>query len=216
MCGLLAGFGALGCGRQAKIQFDIGGKPLSVRMVQPPVRTIVRVVGQPSFIESFERTSIFPKPTAYVQKWIVDIGDKVKKGDVLATLFAPELVEELKTKKAAVVLDQERIDLARKQVDVAAADVKAAQAGVKETEELLNRFEAEVVRWDTEVKRLKARVPPSRSMPGFSSNRTISSCRPRRRGTRPWRPSRERRPSSSMPRPLWRRPRSVSGSRKPT
>ena len=64
-------------------------KPPTVRLIQPQVRNIVRVVGQPSFIESYERTSIYPKPTAYIQNWIVDIGDKVKKGDVLATLFAP-------------------------------------------------------------------------------------------------------------------------------
>ncbi len=57
-------------------------------------RTIVRVVGQPSFIEAYERTSVFPKLSAYIQKWIVDIGDRVKKGDILATLFVPELVED--------------------------------------------------------------------------------------------------------------------------
>ena len=60
-----------------------------MRLIQPRTRNIVRTVGQPSFIESYERTSIYPKPTAYIQKWIVDIGDKVAKNDVLATLFAP-------------------------------------------------------------------------------------------------------------------------------
>jgi multidrug efflux pump subunit AcrA (membrane-fusion protein) len=123
--------------------------------MEPTVRNIVRVVGQPSFIESYERTSIYPKPTAYIQKWIVDIGDKVKKGDKLAILFAPELIEELGTKKAAVVLDQERITLAKEQVEVAKADVTAAAAGVKEAEEFLAKYEAEVARWDAEVKRLK-------------------------------------------------------------
>ena len=140
---------------EAKIEFTNTDKPPSVQLIEPPVRKIVRVVGQPSFIESFERTSIYPKPSAYIQKWIVDIGDKVKKGDVLATLFAPELVEELGTKKADVVLDRERIALANEAVEVAKADVKAAEARVKEAEEMLNQYQAEVVRWDTEVKRLK-------------------------------------------------------------
>ena len=127
-------------------------------MIHPVDRKIVRVVGQPSFIESYERTSIYPKPTAYIQKWIVDIGDKVKKVDVLATLFAPELVEELGSKKAAVVLDRERIALAREVVDVARADVEAAAARLTEAETILDKFEAEVVRWDTEVKRLERQV----------------------------------------------------------
>ena len=34
-----------------------------MRLIQPQVRNIVRVVGQPSFIESYERTSIYPKLT---------------------------------------------------------------------------------------------------------------------------------------------------------
>ena len=133
-------------------------KPPTVRLIQPRARNIVRVVGQPSFIESYERTSIYPKPTAYIEKWIVDIGDKVKKGDVLATLFVPELVEELGTKKAAVVLDRERIALAKEVVEVAKADVEAAEARLDEAEAILDKFEAEVDRWDTEVKRLERQV----------------------------------------------------------
>jgi HlyD family secretion protein len=153
--GLLAALAAPGCGHQAKIEFSNAAKPPTVQVIQPPLRNIVRIVGQPSFVESYERTSIYSKPTAYIQKWIVDIGDKVKKNDVLAILFAPELVEELQTKKATVVLDQERIALAKEAVEVAKADVKAAEAHVKEAEEMLNRFQSEVVRWDTEVKRLE-------------------------------------------------------------
>ena len=91
------------------------------------VRTIVRVVGQPSFIEAYERTSIYPKLTAYIEKWIVDIGDKVKKDQVLATLFVPELVEDYETKKATVELDKERIELARKMVEVADAERQGGQ-----------------------------------------------------------------------------------------
>jgi HlyD family secretion protein len=155
--GVLAALTAAGCGR-AKIDFKGDTKPPTVSLVQPPVRTIVRVVGQPSFIESYERTSIYNKPSAYIEKWIVDIGDRVKKNDVLAVLFAPERVEELQTKKAAVALDRERIALAKQEVEVAKADVRAAQARLKEAEEILNKFEAEVDRWDTEVKRLERQV----------------------------------------------------------
>ena len=155
---LLAALATPGCRHEPDIEFATGTKPPTVRLIQPQSREIVRVVGQPSFIESFERTSIFPKPTAYIQKWIVDIGDKVKKVDVLATLFAPELVEELGTKKAAVVLDQERIALAREVVEVARADVTAAEARLKEAEAILDKYESEVNRWTKEVERLQRQV----------------------------------------------------------
>ncbi len=155
---LLLAATAAGCGHEAKISFANNEKPPTFQVIQPSVRDIVRIVGQPSFIESYERTSIYAKPTAYIDKWIVDIGDKVKKNDVLAKLFAPELVEEYQTKKAAVALDVERIAFAKQQVKVATADVTAAAASVKESEAILGKYQSEVDRWDAEVKKLESQV----------------------------------------------------------
>jgi HlyD family secretion protein len=155
---LLAAVAAPGCSHEAKIEFTTVTKPPTVQVLNPPVRTIVRVVGQPSFIEAYERTSVFPKLTAYIEKWNVDIGDRVKKGDTLATLFVPELVEDHETKKATVGLDKQRIELARKVVKVAEADVKSAMASLAESKAMLDKFEAMVERWDSEVKRLQNEV----------------------------------------------------------
>ena len=55
-------------------------EPPVLHVIHPELRKIVRVVGQPSFVQSYERTSIYPKMTAYIEKWNVDIGDKVQKG----------------------------------------------------------------------------------------------------------------------------------------
>ncbi|HEV3165994.1 MAG TPA: efflux RND transporter periplasmic adaptor subunit [Isosphaeraceae bacterium] len=147
-----------GCGHKEKVQYTSVSKPQTVRVIQPLVRNIVRVVGQPSFIESYERTSIYPKLTGYIEKWNVDIGDTVKKGDVLCTLFVPELVEDFGTKKATVKLDEERVELALKLVEVADADVQAAKARLEEAKAILDKYQAEVERWDMEVKRLKPEV----------------------------------------------------------
>ena len=87
---LLAALVAPGCHNEPETDYSSASEPPTVRLIHPSVRNIVRVVGQPSFIESYERTSIYPKLTGYIEKWIVDIGDKVKKGEVLATLFVPE------------------------------------------------------------------------------------------------------------------------------
>ena len=126
--GFLAALAVTGCHHEAENHYTSVGKPPTVRLVQPKIRDIVRVIGQPSFTQSYERSAVYPKMNAYIQKWIVDIGDKVKKGEVLATLFVPELVEDHATKKATVVLDQEKIALAKVVVEVATADVEAALA----------------------------------------------------------------------------------------
>ena len=96
--------------------------------------------------------------SAYIEKWNVDIGDRVKKGETLATLFVPEMVEDFETKKATVELDKQRIERTIKVVKVATADVTAAKASVTEAKAIYDKYEAEVERWDSEVKRLKQEV----------------------------------------------------------
>jgi multidrug efflux pump subunit AcrA (membrane-fusion protein) len=155
---LLSACAAAGCGGESKINFKSVAEPPSVKLTSPTIRNIVRVVGQPSFIESYERTSIYPKLTGYIEKWVVDIGDRVKKGDLLATLFVPETVEDYGTKKATVELVKEQIELKKKMVEVADADVKAAAAHVAETKSILGKYQAEIDRWDSEVKRLTREV----------------------------------------------------------
>jgi HlyD family secretion protein len=146
-----------GCAKPKGDVKSVSDAPV-VRLIQPQLRNITRIVGQPSFVEAYERTSIYPKLSGYIEKWSVDIGDKVKKGDVLATLFVPEIREDWQTKKDTVKLDEERVELALEGVKVADAEVKAAEARLVETEEILARYQAQVDRWDSEVKRLRREV----------------------------------------------------------
>lgn len=158
LCGVAAALTLLpGCGKTSKTAPSVG-EPPTVQIVQPETRTIRRIVGQPSFVESYERTSIYSKVTGFIEKWNVDIGKRVKKGDVLATIYVPELREDFETKKATVKLDQERVTLAEKLVKVAEADVQAADARVTEAKSILGQYDAQVLRWDTEVKRLTKEV----------------------------------------------------------
>lgn len=153
----LTAMAAPGCGAKPKAAPSVATPP-SVQLIQPPTRNIIRVVSQPSFVESFERTSIFPKLAGFIKEWKVDIGDQVKKGDILATLFIPELVEDLETKKADVELAKVQIDLALKMVTVQEADVKSARAHLDETKADLEKYQADFARWGSEVERLTSEV----------------------------------------------------------
>ncbi|HTU18874.1 MAG TPA: efflux RND transporter periplasmic adaptor subunit [Gemmataceae bacterium] len=155
---LLAVLATAGCGKKHQKTAPDITKPPKLHLIQPQLRKISRVVGQPSFVQSYERTSIYSKVTAFIKKWNVDIGDKVQKGDVLADLFVPELKELSGTKNATVQLEKERVAYAGKMVKVAEAEVKAADAHVAATKRLLAAYKAEVDRWDSEVDRLKREV----------------------------------------------------------
>ena len=55
--GLLAAAAAAGCKHEAKSQYASVAKPQTVRLIRTQIRNIVRVVGQPSFTQSYERSS---------------------------------------------------------------------------------------------------------------------------------------------------------------
>jgi multidrug efflux pump subunit AcrA (membrane-fusion protein) len=156
--GFLSALMLVGCGHDEESHYSSVSRPPVVEVIKPEARKIVRVVGQPSFIEAYEHTSVYPKLTAYIEKWIVDIGDKVKKDDTLATLFVPELVEDYGTKKATVKLDEQRVALAKELVKVAEADVQSAEASLVEAKAILAKYKSETDRWNTEVKRLDHEV----------------------------------------------------------
>lgn len=156
--GVLAVLTAPGCEKHEKSTAPSLLEPPIVQVVHPQYRKLVRVVGQPSFVEPYERTSIFPKVSGYIEKWNVDIGDKVKKGDTICTLFVPELVEDMETKRRTVKLDEEKVRLAKVAVDVAKADVDAAYARWKAAEAIVEKYKADTWRWDSEVNRLQREV----------------------------------------------------------
>ncbi len=144
---------ACGCGAKTlPAKTPISTQP-HVQIVQPSVRDLRRTIGQPSFVDSYEQTAIYAKLPGYVLTWNVDIGDPIKKNQVLATLFIPELAEEVGLKKAQVEMDKALVDQSEKLVDVANGNLSAAEARVTEAKANVGKFEALVVRWTSEVAR---------------------------------------------------------------
>jgi RND family efflux transporter MFP subunit len=99
-----------------------------VTVVKPARKNVRRLIERPGFnIEAYERTALYAKIPGYVQQWNVDIGDHVKKDQVLATLYVPEMVDDLKEKKASVELAAARI----KQAEAAKLSAEAQVARTK-------------------------------------------------------------------------------------
>src|SRR5208282_6452489 len=95
-----------------------------VSVVKPERKTIRRVVKQPGAIQAFEQTPIYAKIAGYVRKWNVDIGARVKQGDVLAELWVPELDAELKQKEALIHQAEAELRWSKEAVAAAEADLR--------------------------------------------------------------------------------------------
>jgi RND family efflux transporter MFP subunit len=59
-----------------------------------------RAVALPGSTAALEETLIYPRTSGYVRKWYVDIGDKVKEGDLLCEIDTPELDREIDAARA--------------------------------------------------------------------------------------------------------------------
>jgi RND family efflux transporter MFP subunit len=138
---------------QAGLKRSAGSNPV-VRIIKPGLRTIDCVVEQPAFVDAYEQTAIVSKVSGFVKRSCVDIGDKVKKGELLAEIFVPELDEEHQRKVLQVELGKLRVEQARQSVAAAEGNTRTAIARLAEAKANEMKFQAEVVHCESQVKRL--------------------------------------------------------------
>ena len=90
-------FGIASHVRQMRAQEDFAAKmsEVSVEFVRvhqndKPVELVL-----PANIEAVHQTTLFARATGYIARWLVDIGDTVTEGQLLAEIVAPDLDQEL-------------------------------------------------------------------------------------------------------------------------
>jgi HlyD family secretion protein len=153
MPALLLVAAAAGCHKAAPNKEPIDVEP-PVELVKPERRHLHREVGQPGYVFAYEQTSLFPKVAGFIEQYLVDIGDRLKKGQLLTRIYVPELHARLKEKKAVLELDEKRVVMAQQMVEAAKANLKVAAAEVAEARADVGKYQASVDRWNSEVKRL--------------------------------------------------------------
>ncbi len=110
---------------------------LTVDVVRPRRGGISRTIQQPASIHSFESVELYAMVSGYLKKQDVDIGSRIKKGQLLAELDVPrdaKAVEEaaalVEHARAQIVQAQVRIKVTHAQQDTAAVAVRAAECDV--------------------------------------------------------------------------------------
>ncbi|HEX4131029.1 MAG TPA: efflux RND transporter periplasmic adaptor subunit [Pirellulales bacterium] len=134
---------------------ESGDMRLRVDVVTPEKGGLPRTTTQPGSVHVFEAAELFAKVSGYLKEQHVDIGDRVKQGEVLATLDVPELVEA--QSRAAAEVDQARaqVSQAEAQIRAAQADFEAAQATVTQTRAEMGRSQAYAVFREKQYERVK-------------------------------------------------------------
>jgi HlyD family secretion protein len=102
----------------------------SVQTIVPERRNLISQFEQPGVLEAVEEAELFSRVSGYVKSHKVDIGDRVKKGDVLLEVDVPELAQELAYKEAMMQQAEAELMQAKANVDTAQGMLNANQAQV--------------------------------------------------------------------------------------
>jgi HlyD family secretion protein len=97
----------------------------------------------PGQVEAAEQTRLYARVAGFVGEVRAALGDRVKKGDVLAELAAPELEAELKQKAALVELARAEVERSKRAVQAAEAALEASKARLEEAKAGVDRVRKE-------------------------------------------------------------------------
>jgi RND family efflux transporter MFP subunit len=93
------------------------GGPPPVDVIEAKAVTTGQDLMLPGQTAAWYETTIYARVNGYVAKWMVDIGDHVQKGQVLATIETPELDAELKAARAQLQSSQAQANARRAEAE---------------------------------------------------------------------------------------------------
>src|SRR5580692_1768575 len=131
----------------------------SVAVIYPNPGTLTSTINLPGRLEAYYRAPIFARVNGYVKSWSADIGARVKAGDVIAEIEAPDLDQQLLQARADLTNQQASaklsdVTLARRktliasnfvsmqEIDERTADLSNKNAAVKSSQANVERLEA--------------------------------------------------------------------------
>jgi len=103
------------------------GQPPPVEVIKVEMAPPTQTLTLPGEVRGWYTSTIYARVSGYVAKWIVDIGDRVKKDEVLAALDTPELDSQL--------------EAAQHQLAVADAEVKVREADAEFAKTTFDRWQ---------------------------------------------------------------------------
>ena len=131
----------------------------TVAVALPSGRALNPTIDLPGRLEAYSRAPILARVSGYLKSWSADIGAKVKAGQVIAEIEAPDLDQQLLQAKADLVSQQSSARLSEatlnrrktlvasnfvsaQEIDERSADLANKKAAVKSGEANVERLEA--------------------------------------------------------------------------
>ncbi len=117
---------------QALGQQDKSNAAVRAQVVKPIHRPLLRSVSLPASIRADELVDLYAKTSGFVGTIDVDIGSRVKKGDVLVQIDVPEMLDELRQAESLVQAKEAKVRALQAKTAQAAQEVRTASADVQQ------------------------------------------------------------------------------------
>lgn len=98
-----------------------------VSLVKPKLLSRERALKLPATLDAHEQTVIHARANGYVRRWLVDLGERVKAGQLLAEIDTPELDRELDQARAGLSESEASVELARASREYATSSLERYQ-----------------------------------------------------------------------------------------
>jgi RND family efflux transporter MFP subunit len=132
-----------------------------VAVVTPRLVSSERKLSLPGSVQPLEEAVIYARASGYVRRWLVDIGSRVKEGELLAEIDTPELDQELAQARAALAQAQANVLQAKANQGLATTRLdrtgKLVEAGVAPQQDL-DQSQAQSVVGDADLRVAQANV----------------------------------------------------------
>jgi RND family efflux transporter MFP subunit len=110
---------------------ELAGQPPPVEVITVDLAPTTQTLTLPGETRGWYNSTIYARVSGYVANWVVDIGDKVKKDQVLATIDTPELDAQLEAAQAQIKASQAEVTVRETDVDFAKTTYERWQGSPK-------------------------------------------------------------------------------------
>lgn len=174
-----------------------GTEVVNVEVVSPTRDDIVRTISLPTSVEADQQAKLYSKVSGYLESISVDIGDRVRDGQLLAKIDVPEIVNQHSEAEAGLAVAEADRSRTKAELDSAAAQsklqeltydrlkaVRTAQPDVlaqQEVDEAMTESEVaaarveeivgRILQIDSKINQLQATVQRLETMLGFAEIR---------------------------------------------
>ncbi len=114
----------------------------TVAVIKPKLGSEAQEIVLPGNMEPFIDTPIYARTNGYLKRWTVDIGARVKEGDLLAEIDTPEVDDQLRQARADVQTAMANYEIAKRTSDRWQELVKTGTVSKQQADQMYSEMQA--------------------------------------------------------------------------